>query len=94
MVKSLSLFLVFVLFFFYSCVSVSVNDKHTEGGDKQNIDLYNYNIEEKIQELGFLLPEPGSPVANYVSTVSFSETKHHDWSMFQERALKKVRVDI
>lgn len=75
MVKSLSLFLVFVLFFFYSCVSVSDNDKHTEGGDKQNIDLYNYNIEEKIQELGFLLPEPGSPVANYVSTVSFSETK-------------------
>ena len=32
-------------------------------------DLYEYDIEERLQELGIALPEPGAPVANYVNSV-------------------------
>ena len=31
--------------------------------------LYDYDVEERIQELGLELREPGSPVANYVNAV-------------------------
>jgi|TARA_B110000263_G_C15290902_1_gene503271 enamine deaminase RidA (YjgF/YER057c/UK114 family) len=55
-------FLLFLLFF------VSCN--------KKNEPFYDYNIEEKITSLGYTLPEPNTPVANYVSTVSFAKNKH------------------
>ena len=32
-------------------------------------DLYEYDIEERLQELGIALPESGAPVANYVNSV-------------------------
>ena len=32
-------------------------------------DLYDYDIEERLHELGIELPEPGAPVANYVNSV-------------------------
>ncbi len=32
-------------------------------------DLYDYDVEERIKELGIDLPEPGAPVANYVNSV-------------------------
>lgn len=38
--------------------------------------LYEYNVEEKIQDLNITLPIPGEPIANYVPTVRFSETKN------------------
>ena len=38
--------------------------------------LYDYDVEKKIKEMGYSLPNPATPVANYVSTVSFSETKN------------------
>tara|TARA_B110000263_G_C15202304_1_gene461188 strand:+ start:62 stop:610 length:549 start_codon:yes stop_codon:yes gene_type:complete len=38
--------------------------------------FYDYSIEEKITSLGYTLPEPNTPVANYVSTVSFAENKN------------------
>ena len=41
-----------------------------------NEPLYEYNVEEKIQDLNITLPIPGEPIANYVPTVRFSETKN------------------
>lgn len=32
-------------------------------------DLYDYDVEERIKEMGINLPEPGAPVANYVNSV-------------------------
>ncbi|MEM7367545.1 MAG: RidA family protein [Bacteroidota bacterium] len=34
--------------------------------------LYDYDVEERIKELGITLPEAGSPVANYVNAVTTS----------------------
>jgi enamine deaminase RidA (YjgF/YER057c/UK114 family) len=31
-------------------------------------ELYDYDVEERIKELGIILPEPGAPVANYVNS--------------------------
>ena len=31
--------------------------------------LYDYDVEEKIKNMGIVLPEVGEPVANYVNTV-------------------------
>ena len=42
---------------------------------KENLDLYNYDVEQKITTLNIVLPEPSSPVANYVPAVSFLEDK-------------------
>ncbi len=33
------------------------------------VELYDYDVEERIAELGIVLTEPGKPVANYVSAV-------------------------
>ena len=38
--------------------------------------LYDYDVEEKIKKLNIELPTPGEPIANYVPTVRFSETKN------------------
>ena len=32
-------------------------------------ELYDYDVEERIKELGIELTEPGAPVANYVNSV-------------------------
>ena len=41
-------------------------------GCTQNEPLYDYDIEKKINEMGFEVPEPSTPIANYVPAVSFS----------------------
>ena len=43
-------------------------------GCTQNEPLYNYDVEKKINEMGFKVPEPFTPIANYVPAVSFSES--------------------
>lgn len=43
-------------------------------GCTQNEPLYNYDVEKKINEMGFMVPEPSKPIANYVPAVSFSES--------------------
>ncbi len=37
--------------------------------------LYDYDVELKIEELGFSIPEVSKPIANYVPAVSFSKGK-------------------
>ena len=51
------------------------SDKATIDYYVLNEPLYEYNVEEKIQDLNITLPIPGEPIANYVPTVRFSETK-------------------
>lgn len=55
------------LMMFFSCSS----DHNTSDTDSNEIkeDLYTYNVEEKIKELGFDLVVPGKPVAKYVHSV-------------------------
>ena len=36
--------------------------------------LYDYDVEEKILNMGYAIPEPSKPIANYVPAVSFSES--------------------
>jgi len=45
-----------------ACNSTSQETKIVE-------ELYNYDVEERIKELGIELTEPGAPVANYVNSV-------------------------
>ncbi len=47
-----------------SCVQLS-NEKDTPTTD----DLYPYDVEQRIEELGIKLREPAPPVANYVNAV-------------------------
>ena len=37
--------------------------------EKKEAILYDYNVEERITQLGITLKEPGVPVANYVNAV-------------------------
>ena len=37
--------------------------------DEVQAPLYSYDVEERIKELGIVLPEAGNPVANYVNAV-------------------------
>ena len=62
-----------MLLFLFSCTS----------GDRAAVEyyilkkpLYDYDIEQKIKDLNIKLPTPGEPIANYVPTVRFSETKN------------------
>ena len=48
----------------------------TFGCNQKDAAYYNYNVEEKIKSLGYILPKPNGPVANYVSAVSFSKNKN------------------
>ena len=62
-----------LLLFITSCAP---SDKATIDYHVLNEPLYEYNVEEKIQDLNITLPIPGEPIANYVPTVRFSETKN------------------
>jgi len=58
---------------FTGCVNtVSSGEKKQK---KELLVLYDYDVEQKIADLNIILPEAGSPVANYVSAVSFLEDK-------------------
>ena len=63
----------FVLLFVFGCTS---NDKVAIDYYVLNKPLYDYDVEEKIKDLNITLPVPGEPIANYVPTVRFSETKN------------------
>ena len=57
-------------------------------GCTQNEPLYDYDIEKKINEMGLKVPEPSTPIANYVPAVSFQSQEKRNWFMFLERDQK------
>ena len=63
----------FLILFLVNCTS---NDREAVDYSLMNKPLYDYDIEEKIKQLNIELPTPGEPIANYVPTVRFSETKN------------------
>ena len=63
----------FLILFLVNCTS---NDRGVVDYSLMNKPLYDYDVEEKIKQLNIELPTPGEPIANYVPTVRFSETKH------------------
>ena len=63
----------FLILFLVGCTS---NDKAAIDHYPLNKPLYDYDVEEKIKKLNIELPIPGEPIANYVPTVRFSETKN------------------
>ena len=63
----------FLILFLVDCTS---NDRAAVDYSLVNKPLYDYDVEEKIKNLNIELPIPGEPVANYVPTVRFSETKN------------------
>ena len=63
----------FLILFLVNCTS---NDREAGDYSLMNKPLYDYDVEEKIKQLNIELPTPGEPIANYVPTVRFSETKN------------------
>ena len=63
----------FLILFLVDCTS---NDRAAVDYILMNKPLYDYDVEEKIKQLNIELPTPGEPIANYVPTVRFSETKN------------------
>ena len=63
----------FLILFLVNCTS---NDREAVDYSLMNNPLYDYDVEEKIKTLNIELPTPGEPIANYVPTVRFSETKN------------------
>ena len=63
----------FLILFLVDCTS---NDRAAVDYSLVNKPLYDYDVEEKIKNLSIELPIPGEPIANYVPTVRFSETKN------------------
>tara|TARA_Y100000590_G_scaffold437975_1_gene560244 strand:+ start:81 stop:662 length:582 start_codon:yes stop_codon:yes gene_type:complete len=63
----------FLILFLVDCTS---NDRAAVDYNLMNKPLYDYDVEEKIKKLNIELPTPGEPIANYVPTVRFSETKN------------------
>tara|TARA_Y100001935_G_scaffold242049_1_gene232121 strand:+ start:728 stop:1309 length:582 start_codon:yes stop_codon:yes gene_type:complete len=63
----------FLIMFLVNCTS---NDREAVDYSLMNKPLYDYDVEEKIKQLNIELPTPGEPIANYVPTVRFSETKN------------------
>ena len=51
------------LFIFYSCQQVSSQET------VEKVELYDYDVEERIASLNIKLTEPSAPVANYVNSV-------------------------
>jgi enamine deaminase RidA (YjgF/YER057c/UK114 family) len=55
-------FILLIMIFTLSCSTEIEVNNHVES-------LYNYDVEDRIKELGIELGEPGQPKANYVSAV-------------------------
>lgn len=53
--------------FAFSCQVTMDNDENTDNA--KPVELYDYDVEQRISELGYDLPEPSKPVANYVNAV-------------------------
>lgn len=62
-----------ILFVFFLICSVSYAFSQQEGmaatEEEQPVELYDYDVEERISSLGIILTEPAPPVANYVNSV-------------------------
>lgn len=59
-----------ILLLAFLAVSCQVTMDHDENtDDAKSIELYEYDVEQRITELGYELPEPSKPVANYVNAV-------------------------
>lgn len=72
--KTCFLFSFFVFFIsFGGCENIIKPNKKEQ--KKEILDLYDYDVEQKIITLNIVLPKPSSPVANYVPAVSFLEDK-------------------
>ena len=61
--------------------------------------LYDYDVEEKIKELGIVLVEPAKPIANYVNSVRtgnlvFMAGKGPTTPVTRERITGKVGIDL
>jgi len=65
----------FLFSFFLFFISFSGCETIIKSNKKENLDLYDYDVEQKITTLNIILPKPSSPVANYVPAVSFLEDK-------------------
>ena len=59
-----SIYLAILVAAFAACTPVAEPSKETVQED-----LYTYNVEDKIAEMGLTLKEPSPPVANYVNAV-------------------------
>ena len=72
--KTCFLFSFFIFFIsFGGCENVTKPNKKEQ--KNEILDLYDYDVEQKIIALDIVLPKPSSPVANYVPAVSFLENK-------------------
>lgn len=59
-----------ILLLAFLVVSCQVTmDNDDQAGDSPQAELYDYDVEERITELGYELPVPSKPVANYVNAV-------------------------
>ena len=65
----------FLFSFFLFFISFGGCETIIKSNKKENLDLYDYDVEQKITTLNIILPKPSSPVANYVPAVSFLEDK-------------------
>lgn len=55
-----------VVIFLSAC---EVRTEHGKEESSENVQLYDYDVEQRIEELGYTLPVPAKPVANYVNSV-------------------------
>lgn len=59
-----------ILFLAFGALSCQVSMDHdANSDDEKSVELYDYDVEQRITELGYALPEPSKPVANYVNAV-------------------------
>ena len=59
-----------ILLLAFLAMSCQITMDHDENADETKaVELYDYDVEQRISELGLTLPEPSKPVANYVNAV-------------------------
>lgn len=58
------------LLFFIPIILITSSCDHSHEAQKEEaIELYSYDVESKIEELGITLKEPSAPAGNYVNSV-------------------------
>ena len=82
----------FLFSFFLFFISFGGCETIIKSNEKEILDLYDYDVEQKITTLNIILPKPSSPVANYVPAVSF--LKKTSCFIFQEQDQKNPMVLI
>lgn len=61
-----------LIFICFSCQNASQTESNTSTEIEVKQELYDYDVEERLDSLGITLSEPGKPVANYVNAVTTS----------------------